>query len=263
MKNKKTNLIKWTGLIGLGVVLALMVVAYPFVFSKPQAPVPAPPTQRVKIPSMPQPEKIEADGGIDASLPRSGEETQAQASAASERSVRPDADANELLDDEKGGPLIETTALQESVEAVESLAVPAEVTAGSVPEQQQVAMNAPAPSAADTTMSRKESSVPATIEAAPVVAPLQKISSAAPAQTAPFTIQVGAFRNKENAHGVQQNLDQLGYDPFILTVTLEDKGDLHMVRFGAFDTLDDANAALADFVKRENMSAVVARSGMI
>jgi cell division septation protein DedD len=143
------------------------------------------------------------------------------------------------------------------------IADPAQVTAGSVGEQQQIAMNAPAPSAAVTPVSRMESSAPATIEAAPVVAPIQKISSPAPARTAPFTIQVGAFRNKENAHGVLQNLNRLGYHPFILTVALEDKGELYMVRFGAFDTVDDANAALADFMKRENMTAVVARSGRI
>jgi cell division septation protein DedD len=262
MKNKKRYLTLWTGLIGLGVVLVLMVAAYPLIFPKPQPPIQTPPTQSIKIQPMLQPEQIETDRGIDVSLPPSGQ-TQAQASAVSERSVQPDGDENDLLDNEKAGPLIGTTALQEAGQAVEPPAGPAEVTAGSVPEQQQIAMNAPAPSAAVTPVSRMESSAPASIEAAPVVAPIQKISSPAPARTAPFTIQVGAFRNKENAQGVLQNLNRLGYHPFILTVPLEDKGELYMVRFGAFDTVDDANAALADFMKRENMTAVVARSGRI
>jgi cell division septation protein DedD len=260
MKNKKRYLTLWTGLIGLGVALALMVAAYPLVFPKPQPPIQTPATQSIKIQPMLQHEQIETDRGIDVSLPPSGE-TQAQASAVSERSVQPDGDENDLLDDEKAGPLIETTALQESGQAAERPADSTEVTIGSVPEQQPVAMNVPAPSAVDTSVSRMESSAPVTTEAAPVVAPLQKISSPAPARTAPFTIQVGAFRNKENAHGVLQNLNRLGYHPFILIVTLEDKGELYMVRFGAFDTLNDANAALADFVKKENMTAVVARSG--
>jgi cell division septation protein DedD len=265
MKNKKTFLTRKTGLIGLGVVLtlALLVAAFPFIASKPQQPIQAPPPVRVKIPSMPQPAKIEAPRDVDVSQLEPGE-ISAQASEAPDRSTWPDVDENDLLDDETAGTSFETVALQEAAKAPEEPPTgPAEGTARSAPEQQQVAMNVPAQDATDTPASRKESPAPAAIEAAAVVAPLQKISSAAPAHTAPFTIQVGAFRNKENAHGVLQNLNQRGYHPFILTVILEDKGDLHMVRFGAFDSLDDANAALADFVKKENMTAVVARSGMI
>jgi cell division septation protein DedD len=78
-----------------------------------------------------------------------------------------------------------------------------------------------------------------------------------------FTIQVGAFRRKANADGMYKVLYDLGYDPFIFQLELDDQDVLYMVRFGGFATRTSAEAAMIEFKQKEKMEAVVAQSGRI
>jgi cell division septation protein DedD len=80
---------------------------------------------------------------------------------------------------------------------------------------------------------------------------------------APFTIQVGAYRNKTNADEVISKLTKKGYAPFVFQVTDAQQRSFYMVRFGHFVTREEAAKALDKFKAKEKTAAVIVRSGMM
>jgi len=76
-----------------------------------------------------------------------------------------------------------------------------------------------------------------------------------------YTIQVGAYRNKENADAKMADLQQRGYPAYLFEVTDARQRSFYMVRFGQFDSHQEASETLADFKEKENMQAVIVRAG--
>ena len=76
-----------------------------------------------------------------------------------------------------------------------------------------------------------------------------------------YTIQVGAYRNKENADAKMADLQQRGYPAYLFEVTDARRRSFYMVRFGQFDGHQEASETLADFKEKENMQAVIVRAG--
>ncbi len=118
----------------------------------------------------------------------------------------------------------------------------------------------PAASADDSTSAGMED------EAEPAAAaPAEAVEKApVPTQVSTFkgyTIQVGAYRNKENADAKMADLQQRGYPAYLFEVTDARQRSFYMVRFGQFDGHQEASETLADFKEKENMQAVIVRAG--
>lgn len=75
---------------------------------------------------------------------------------------------------------------------------------------------------------------------------------------APFTIQVGVFRNKFYAERKAAALEQIEYSAFVHKISGKDNDVLYLVCFGHFTTRDEALPARKAFIEKENMDAVVA-----
>lgn len=76
-----------------------------------------------------------------------------------------------------------------------------------------------------------------------------------------YAIQVGAYRNKVYADTQVNTLKQRGYDAYIYKVTDAQQRSFYMVRFGDFATRQTAAEAVVDFRDKENIEAVIVRSG--
>ena len=157
-------------------------------------------------------------------------------------SMRPEAD------NMKAPPIAATTTVTESQpetrpDSPESAsATPAMATAPSTPVQAP-----PEP----------VSAVPAPTPAPPVSATPAPPESTTPA---PFNIQVGAYLTKTYADAKLESLTRLGYDAFIYKVTDAKQRTWHAVRFGRFQTREEAIRMLTDFKANENMDAIISRS---
>jgi cell division septation protein DedD len=238
MKEDSGGQAKWKWVIVVAVVLTLAAGAWLFALPKKQPPVQAKAPVRAKIQA--------------AAIPVAG--TAPEASAPTEADT-----AGKALEVEDG-ETDETSALTEADEET-----PPALSAGSADGVQTTAETAAAsvanPPAADNEAQSKpaQTAVPAAAPVTPVQAPKPMLATA----PAPYTIQVGAFRNKSNADGMFKVLGELGYNPFIFKLESEGKDPLYMVRFGGFSDRDEAAAALNAFKQKENMAAVVARSGQI
>lgn len=64
-----------------------------------------------------------------------------------------------------------------------------------------------------------------------------------PAKDGDFTIQVSAFQTKEEAQAYAAGLRRKGYEPFVVTSSLNGRGTWYRVRLGRFSREDDANYA--------------------
>ncbi len=72
-----------------------------------------------------------------------------------------------------------------------------------------------------------------------------------------YEIQIGAFQVQENARDRLSELQALGYEARILTVTRPNKVTWYLVRTGAFSERKTAEQAMAQFVKETGMKAYV------
>lgn len=77
---------------------------------------------------------------------------------------------------------------------------------------------------------------------------------------APYTIQVGAFRVKAHATETVAKLARKGYQSYISETMSTGKKPWYEVRFGHFETLEQANRALSTFKTKEKLDGMVARS---
>ncbi len=78
-----------------------------------------------------------------------------------------------------------------------------------------------------------------------------------PQKAARFTIQVGAFREKAYAQQSRIQWQARGYDAYILEVGDASGRRWYFVRFGRFDTHEDAGSFLVEFQNKEKASAMI------
>jgi type IV pilus assembly protein PilQ len=78
-----------------------------------------------------------------------------------------------------------------------------------------------------------------------------------------YTIQVGAFRNRQYAEERMQNLRTRGYQPYLFSALDGRKNLWYTVRVGAYRQLDTAAQALYTFTKKQPYKAVVTRTGSL
>lgn len=73
----------------------------------------------------------------------------------------------------------------------------------------------------------------------------------------PYLVQVGAFRNEANAHGIVAKLRDKGYQPFIRTVQDRQHRVLHRVFLDRLEDKAQAQATAKIFEETEKMDALV------
>jgi len=74
---------------------------------------------------------------------------------------------------------------------------------------------------------------------------------------APFSVQVGVYKIRENAISMLSDLKGKGYDPYIFQ-TVGDAGEtLYAVRIGDYESLQDAYAVTTHFQSKEDKPAIV------
>lgn len=135
-------------------------------------------------------------------------------------------------------------------------AVPAPPAAAAPP-----VVEPPAPAAvASSPAAQAANEAPA---AAPAIAPAA--APAAPAASAPpaapeFALQLGSFRDLNNAKQMQAELKDRGYNTSILTALDADQREWHVVRMDGFKTLASASQAAAQFIDKERIPAVIRRA---
>ena len=90
--------------------------------------------------------------------------------------------------------------------------------------------------------------------------PVQVASLPEPAEEGAYSVQVGAFRSKENSDAVVRDLESRGYDPFVVPLTTRKRNVLHTVRIGQYTTRQEALQAAADLREREKLDTIIQRS---
>jgi cell division septation protein DedD len=71
-----------------------------------------------------------------------------------------------------------------------------------------------------------------------------------------FSVQVGAFSQKENSDAVVRDLESRGYQPYVVVMPGR-RARLHTVRIGRFAGRREAQQAAAELRQRANMSGIV------
>jgi len=74
-----------------------------------------------------------------------------------------------------------------------------------------------------------------------------------------FTIQIKAFRSKNEASGFMQILKERGYKPYLVTADVGGRGRFYRVRLGKFSSLDAAHRRQDAFEKAENLETIVTK----
>ncbi len=95
---------------------------------------------------------------------------------------------------------------------------------------------------------------------APVAAPDEPaVEAALPAKGASaYTIQIKAFRNRDEAREFMAVLTQSGHKPYTQAANIPGKGRFYRVRLGKFTTPEAAEAKRKAFVRAEGLEAIVA-----
>ena len=78
--------------------------------------------------------------------------------------------------------------------------------------------------------------------------------------SAPWSVQVGAFGNRNNADTLAADLARRGYPSHIFEQTANNGRPLYMVRFGYFEQRGEATQSAVAFKKKEGMPVVVVRT---
>lgn len=84
-----------------------------------------------------------------------------------------------------------------------------------------------------------------------------------PVEAGGFSVQVGAFRSRENSEAVIRELESRGYQPYVVERTTSKRRVLHTVRIGRYADRGEALRAAAEFRQREKMAAIVERVGRL
>ena len=95
-----------------------------------------------------------------------------------------------------------------------------------------------------------------------VTSPTPEAKPAKPAESGhpagPWTLQIGASQNREDAERMASRLREKGYAPYIVTAEVPGKGTFFRVRMGSFATREAAGRYLEDFRRETKSEAFVA-----
>jgi cell division septation protein DedD len=127
------------------------------------------------------------------------------------------------------------------------------------PEPQPAAPVRPAPEPPPQVV-RQEPPPPVEEEPPPVQTASLSQPEPEPAETGPYSVQIGAFRSKENSDAVVRDLESRGYDPFVVPLTTRRRSVLHTVRIGRYTTREEALQAASDLREREKLDTIIQRS---
>jgi DedD protein len=94
--------------------------------------------------------------------------------------------------------------------------------------------------------------------AAPAAASAASNPPAAPGPTGPWTLQLGASQNRDDAERMVSRLREKGYAPYIVSADVPGKGTFYRVRMGSFATREAAGRYLEDFKRETKTEAFVA-----
>lgn len=225
------------------------------------SPAPTPAPVRAKVPKQPPPMPIQTPEP--ASVPMTAD---------------PNIDTTAAMND---GTIVQTdegtlTPMAETEPSIEQNApepAPQSEAIAPEPDQESIAENQPLPQSVPTQAAEEQQPAPPT-EANPAPtapSPSSLASTSAPQSdsatmppeaitAAPFTIQVGAFLTKTYADDKIAVLSQKGYEPYIFEVTDAKKRSWYAVRFGHFETRDQAAQSLSEFKTKEKMDGIISRS---
>lgn len=91
-------------------------------------------------------------------------------------------------------------------------------------------------------------------------APVEKAAAMdkAPAEPAPFTVQLGAFHSEVYANDLLAQLVERGYSAFIVTRLDASNRMMYLVRCGHYTTRDEAMNSVNNFKEKEKLDAAVA-----
>lgn len=137
------------------------------------------------------------------------------------------------------------------------LETPAAPAGAPEPENQAAQQDTPDPMSAKQPALPEQSSAPSTSGPEPVA----KQAAKPKPLDAQFTIQVGAYRNKNNADHAMALLSRKGYEAYIFKNSDAKSSAWYMVRFGQFPTRQAAQWALSAYQGKEQKKALIARSG--
>lgn len=96
--------------------------------------------------------------------------------------------------------------------------------------------------------------------AAPAASPPETAPSTTARRSATgFTLQVSSFQNRKEAEEYTAALVGKGYEAYVVSSEVPDKGLWYRVRLGQFSTYDAALVAKADFERKHNVIAYVSK----
>lgn len=164
----------------------------------------------------------------------------------------------------------ETSPVVMPAPAPRQAALPAEVPCRPKPEAASAPEPSPAPesetrtfaSAAPLPQTPRETAAPAfeeprpePAEALPAAPEPEPTVAVASSQEGRYSLQIGAFKQAENSEKVIQDLQNKGYEPYVI----EQRGRsiLKTVRIGRYADRGEALKAAADFRRREGIAAIV------
>jgi cell division septation protein DedD len=282
----------WIGLIILAGVIAAAGWSVYVTFNRPETDAPPPPV-RGKIPQIPQ--TTSGNTAHRAKIPPAPAQQQATMTTAKEETPaaetqRPPSpqplkvdpapttqstEQTPMTPQEQPMPEpVEQAAVETSADqsdAQDSKAPPAfepppaqrETTAAPIaepePEDQTAQHDSPEPMPMEQPALAEQSSAPSRSGPEPAAKLAAKPKPPADAQ---FTIQVGAYRNKNYAEDAMALLSGKGYEAYIFEDTDAKSRTWHMVRFGHYPTRQAARWALDAYQDKERKKAIIARAGV-
>jgi cell division septation protein DedD len=84
-----------------------------------------------------------------------------------------------------------------------------------------------------------------------------------PAETAPFSVQVGVFASENDAHQLVRQLQKKGYAPIVLAANNDESRLLYSVRIGTYTNKTEAAHAASNIADQEKLKAVVRPLGSL
>jgi len=101
---------------------------------------------------------------------------------------------------------------------------------------------------------KRPDSIPSPAPTSPVPQPEVK-----PSGKVIYSVQIGAFENKNNAETLAKQYKEKGYETFVHTTTPKDKKTLYRVLIGKFENKKEASRFAENIIKKEKIKASIAR----
>lgn len=123
-------------------------------------------------------------------------------------------------------------------------------------KEQKTAEKSQKPEKTDNKEEKKQKEKPKA-EVKNKIAKKEKIKADSSSKEKRFTLQIAAFKEKDKAEDVAGSLKKKGYEPYIVPVTISDKGVWYRVRIGRFSTRPDAQNLQAKLKNSEGISSFI------